>query len=85
MKENLLSMLDEKNENYELQTALTKQGINIFDINDPYYKDLCYDFDNPLKKDIPLNDRIKDIFPDAELCDDGCQYTGINLEDMTTA
>ena len=42
-----------------------------------------YDFDNKLKKDIPLNDRIKDIFPNASLCDEGCQYTGINLEDMT--
>ena len=63
---------------------MASQGINIFDINDPFYTDICYEFDNPLKKDIPLNDRIKDIFPDAELCDDGCQYKGINLEDMTT-
>ena len=41
VKENLLNMLDVKNENYDLQVSLTKQGINIFDINDPYYKDIC--------------------------------------------
>ena len=40
-------------------------------------------FDNPLKKDIPLNDKIKGFFPNANLCDDGCQYEGINIEDMT--
>ena len=82
--ESLNSLLDKNNTYYETQTSLTSQGINIFDINNPFYNDICYDFDNPLKKDIPLNDRIKDIFPDAELCDDGCQYAGINLEDMTT-
>ena len=83
VKENLNELLDENNTFYETQTYLTEQGINIFDINDPFYTDICYDFDNPLKKDIPLNDRIKDLFPNATLCDDGCQYEGINLEDMT--
>ena len=81
--ESLNNVLDKNDTHYETQTSLTSQGINIFDINDPFYTDICYDFDNPLKKDIPLNDRIKDIFPDAKLCDDGCQYTGINLADMT--
>ena len=84
VKENLNSILDKNNSYYEAQTSLTSQGINIFDLNDPFYTDICYDFDNPLKKDIPLNDRIKHLYPDAELCDEGCQYKGINLEDMTT-
>ena len=76
--------MDKNDTYYDAQTSLTSQGINIFDLNDPFYTDICYDFDNPLKKDIPLNDRIKDIFPDAKLCDEGCQYTGINLDDMTS-
>ena len=79
IKENLLSMLDEKNENYELQTALTKQGINIFDINDPYYKDICYDFDNPKKRDMALKDRVKETYVNVTLCDEGCVNTGIDL------
>ena len=82
--ENLNSVLDKNDTYYETQTSLTSQGINIFDVNDPFYTDICYDFDNPLKKDIPLNDRIKYIYPNASLCDDGCQYKGINLEDMTS-
>ena len=81
--ESLSSKLSKNDTNYETQTSLASQGINIFNLDDPFYTDICYDFDNPLKKDIPLNDRIKHIYPDVELCDEGCQYKGINLEDMT--
>ena len=80
MKENLLSMLDENNKNYELQKSLTEQGINIFDINDPYYKDICYDFDNPKNRDMALKDRIKETYVNVTLCDDGCTNTGIDLK-----
>ena len=80
VKESLTSILDKNDTNkYEAQTSLTSQGINIFDLNDPFYTDICYDFDNPMKKDIPLNDRIKTLYPDVELCGDGCQIKGINL------
>ena len=85
VEENLYSLLNENNTYYEMQTSLTDQGINIFDINDPFYTDICYDFDNPLEKDIPLNDRVKYFYPNVTLCDDGCQYKGINLEDMTAS
>ena len=79
VKENLLNMLDAKNENYDLQISLTKKGINIFDINDPYYKDICYDFDNPKNRDIALKDRLKETFVNVTLCDDGCINTGIDV------
>ena len=80
VKENLLSMLDEKSENYELQKSLTKQGINIFDLNDPYYKDICYDFYNPKNKDMALKDRIKETYVNVTLCDKGCFNTGIDVK-----
>ena len=83
IEENLNELLNENNSFYQVQTFLTDQGINIFDRNAPFFTDICYDFDNPLKKDIPLNSRVQDLFPNATLCDDGCQYTGINLADMT--
>ena len=79
VNENILAMLDEKSENYELQKALTDQGINIFDLNDPYYKDTCYDFDNPKSRDMALSDRIKETYVNVTLCDDGCINTGIDL------
>ena len=83
VKENLTNILDENDDNYELQNSLATQGINIFDKNDPFYTDLCFDFDNPTNKDIPLSDRIKTVFPDVKLCGEGCQNDGINLETMT--
>ena len=83
IKENLTTILNENDTKYELQTSLASQGINIFDINDPFYIDLCFDYKNPKKRDIPLKDRIKNVFPNVTLCDDGCQNEGINLEDMT--
>ena len=85
VKESLNAVLD-KNDTviFEAQNSLMSQGINIFDLNDPFYTDLCYDFDNPMKKDIPLSSRIQILYPDVELCDDGCEIKGINLEDMTS-
>ena len=77
------SVLDKNDTFYEAQTSLTSQGINIFDINDPFFTDICYDFDNPLKKDITLNDRIKAVYHNATLCDKGCENKGINYENMS--
>ena len=83
--QNLTSILSENKESYELQSFLIDQGVNIFDLNDPFYTDLCYDFDNPSDKDIPLSDRIATVYPDVSLCDEGCQMNGINLENMTAS
>ena len=81
--QNLTSILKEDTEKYELQTFLIDQGINIFNMNDPFYTDLCYNFENPYDKDIPLSQRIKIIYPAVSLCDEGCQMDGINLDNMT--
>ena len=83
VKENLTTILNTNDTKYELQSSLTDQGINIFDVNDPFYTDLCFDYDNPKKRDMPLSVRIKHVFPNVTLCNDGCQMDGINLEDMT--
>lgn len=79
VEENLFAKLDENSENYDFQISLEKQGINIFDINDPYYKDICYDFDNPKNKDIALKDRILETYVDVQICEDDCINTGIDL------
>ena len=65
--------------------SLAEQGINIFDLNDPFYKDICYDFDNPGKRDIALRDRVREAYPNAILCPEGCRNQGINLGDMTAS
>ena len=90
VNQNLSSLLSESSETKEkenliLQTYLTDQGINIFDLNNPFYTDLCFDFDNPSDRDIPLSERISTIYPDVTLCDTGCHIDGIDLESMTAS
>ena len=85
VKESLNTVLDKNSTGvYETQNSLISQGINIFDLNHPFYTDICYDFENPMKKDIPLSERIKTLYPDVELCDEGCEIKEINLEDMSS-
>ena len=81
--ENLYVLLDEKNKNYFLQIDLTKQGINIFNEDNDFFNDICFEFDNPLSRDIPLKDRQKAVYPQAKLCDDDCHNEGIDLSSMT--
>ena len=80
IKENVTSILEnQNNSNYELQQSLIDQGINIFDLESPFYNDLCFDFDNPEKRDIPLSMRVEKSFPNATLCEPGCKTNGIQL------
>ena len=86
IQKNITSLFLENSENKEIldiQSSFVKQGIDIFDINSPFYNDLCFRYDNPSKKDIPLSARVKDIFPNITLCETGCQSEGIDLEKMT--
>ena len=83
VEENILSFLNKNDSKYELMIYLTNQNINIFNTSDAFYTDLCYDFDNPLKKDIPLQDRIATFYPNITLCDDGCETKGVNVGTMT--
>ena len=41
VSQNLTTILSESSQNFEIQSSLTEQGINIFDLNDPFYTDLC--------------------------------------------
>ena len=37
---------------------LTDQNINVFNLSDEFFTDICYCFESPNGKDIPLKDRI---------------------------
>ena len=85
IKENLMSQLNssESNVNIESILFLTGQNIDIFNLSGEFYTDICYHFESPNGKDIPLKDRIKEFYPNISLCDDsGCTYKGVNLTTM---
>ena len=53
---------------------LSEQGIDMFNLKDHFFNDICYPYDNPNKKDIIINDRKNDIFQNITFCQDGCKY-----------
>ena len=76
----LVKGLDDQKEEYI--NFLTKQGINIFNISDKFYNDLCFYYESPNNKDVPLKDRISTFFPNLSLCDPGCENKGVDLVKM---
>ena len=57
-------------------------GINVFNGNDSFFNDLCYPF-SISDSDVILKDRLSDIYQNYSLCDNGCQYDEINMENMS--
>jgi hypothetical protein len=55
------------------------QDINIFNSSDVFYNDLCFYFESPNGKDVPLKERILLFYPNVTLCEDGCKNIGVNL------
>ena len=54
-------------------------GVDILNINDPFFNDICFVFSiNNL--DVILKDRIKHIYQNYSFCDSDCTYENINLE-----
>ena len=82
VEENILSILEEHNLDYESLAFLTKQNIDIFDSESAFYTDICFPFDSPNNRDVTLEDRLKSFYPNISLCDDGCVSKGIDLTTM---
>ena len=59
-------------------------GINLFDISNPFYNDICTHYPDILNKDIPLSKRVLAYYPNIELCDDNCQLFSIYYNNLTT-
>ena len=55
------------------------QGINIFDLDSPFYQDVCFMYDSPNGKDATPQDRINTYFPNISICEEGCTPSKVNL------
>ena len=54
-----------------------EQGYNQFDVNSPFYNDICTPFTNEYGTDVLLDDRRNDYFTEENnFCQDGCSFTG---------
>ena len=73
------SIFDNGNVDQELVKYFSNLDINIFDLRDPFFNDICFIYDIE-GKDVPLDDRIRLFYQNISLCEDGCSYVGINLD-----
>ena len=82
IKESVLNQLNNSDIDLNSILYLANQDINIFNLTDSFYTDLCYHFNSPNGKDVPLKERIKLFYPNITLCDSGCTNKGVNLTTM---
>ena len=69
--------------NLEQIAYFQKIGVDILNIDDDFFNDICYSFfDRNTKSDMILKDRVSDIYPNISLCDEGCEYESIDLEKL---
>ena len=67
--------------NNKLAYDLIHQGINIFDINDPFFNDMCFSYQDEHGNDVVLKNRKEDYFQNILVCIDGCEYLGLNTSE----
>ena len=82
MKEDVKSQLNNTNKDINSILYLTGQKIDVFNISDEFYTDICFHYESPNGKDIALKDRIQVFYPNITLCEEGCTSRGVNLTSM---
>ena len=59
---------------------LNKSGINAFNTSSEFYLDVCNEYTMPNKRDIYLQERKKNYYPDYPFCEENCSFIKYNLE-----
>ena len=75
IKENVLKYLSDN----ITAIFLARQNINVFNLSDTFFTDICLQWISPNGKDATLQDRILEYHPNITLCDEGCISKGVNL------
>ena len=69
---------DDSNLNLDKVSDYQKMGVDILNINDDFFTNLCYAFSSD-NNDMILEDRIKYIFQNYSLCEEGCSYNNLDI------
>ena len=60
----------------------TDIGVDIFDIKDKFFNDICFPYFE-MDSDLILKDRVMDIYHNYTMCDSNCKYEKIDIQNMT--
>ena len=67
--------------NISLLNSFKDTDINIFNISDDFFNDVCFPY-RENGNDMILEDRIKDIYQNYSLCEEDCSFENIDLNNM---
>ena len=74
------SFKNDTKDKIDLINTFKDKGIDILDINDPFFNDVCIHYSES-GKDLTLNDRIEDIYKNYKFCEKNCELNEILYED----
>ena len=62
---------------------MANQDINVIDLSDPFYNDICFHYESKFNKDVPLKDRPSIYYPNISLCDAECELEAVYIKNWT--
>ena len=71
--------------NKEEYDWLIKKNIDIYNINSSFYSSPCFSFETDDNKDLILKDRLLLYYPNASICEEGCEYEETNYTILITS
>ena len=78
------ALKENSNLNLTMYSEFSNMGIDILNSSDAFFNDICYSYSDGTS-DMILSDRIAEIYQNYSLCDSGCDYEGINVDDSTVS
>ena len=75
---------DNSNLDMSVLNSFKDSGVNVFNISDDFFNDICYSYSEN-GNDLILEDRIKDIYQNFTLCEEGCNFEEINIDNMVVS
>ena len=74
------SFKNDTKDKIDLINNFKDKGIDILDINDPFFNDICIPYSES-GKDLTLNDRIEEKYKNYQFCEKNCELNEILYED----
>ena len=78
----IYSLKDNSTINISYISSFKDLNIDIFNINDSFFNYICQSYSES-NNDVVLEDRIKDIYQNYSLCEQGCAYKEFIIENMS--